>query len=359
MRCSFHVCVWFKMKKHFLNMLFSFCLLLFAITKEDIVLAQASGLSAQEACIVKFIRTAPDKLTLGEVRARCGEMTIETGSEKSIEPKRQLTGVVEERLSVDETNILKPFTLMSHRNNYILFAAHNFLGWEETQNNNDFEHDGADFDNTEVQFQLSIKAPLAVDLFDQRLDIFTAYTVRSFWQLYNSDNSSPFRETNHEPEIWLQMRPDWEIFGFKNTVSALGMSHQSNGRGGDLSRSWNRIYAGFGFERNNFAFLLRPWIRIQENSQDDDNPDITDYYGHGELWAAYKYKDHTFSFMSRNNIESGFSRGAVELGWSFPLFRYNFLKGYVQYFSGYGESLIDYNRYVNRLGIGLLLTDVL
>ncbi len=66
-----------------------------------------------------------------------------------------------------------------------------------------------------------------------------------------------------------------------------------------------------------------------------------------------------FSLMTRNNLESGFSRGAVELGWSFPLFKYPYLKGYLQYFSGYGESLIDYDRYVNTIGVGLVFTDIL
>jgi phospholipase A1 len=61
--------------------------------------------------------------------------------------------------------------------------------------------------------------------------------------------------------------------------------------------------------------------------------------------------------MSRNNLQSGFESGAVELSWSFPLWNYPYLKGYVQYFSGYGESLIDYDQYVNRIGIGVSLTD--
>ncbi|MEE4165487.1 MAG: phospholipase A, partial [Desulfocapsaceae bacterium] len=242
---------------------------------------------------------------------------------------------------------------------YILPAAHNFQQWSAASYQEAFRSDEQGADNTEFQFQLSIKTPLAVDLFNKPIDLFAAYSVRSFWQLYNSDASSPFRETNHEPEMWLQVRSDWEIFGFHNNVSGIGVNHMSNGQGGALSRSWNRIYGAIAFERGNLVFMLRPWVRIQEEAEEDDNPDITDYYGHGELWMAYKYKEHTFSLMSRNNLESGFSRGAVELGWSFPLFGYPFLKGYLQYFSGYGESLIDYNHYVNRIGLGLQLTDIL
>ena len=322
-------------------------------------IAQATGIRAQEECINKLIRTAPDSMTIGEARASCVVPEIESSEDRSTVTLPGESRLVEERLSIDDTNILKPFTLMSHRNNYILLGAHNFKGWDPTVYREAFDVDDITTDNTEVQFQLSIKTPLAVNLFDDRVDLFAAYTVRSFWQFYNSEFSSPFRETNHEPEFWLQFRSDWNFFGFQHTVSAIGLNHMSNGQGGSLSRSWNRLYGAVVFERGNLVFMLRPWIRLEEDFEDDDNPDITDYYGHGELWMAYKYRDHTFSMMTRNNLESGFSRGAVELGWSFPLFGYPFLKGYIQYFSGYGESLVDYNQYVNRIGLGLQLTDVL
>jgi phospholipase A1 len=61
--------------------------------------------------------------------------------------------------------------------------------------------------------------------------------------------------------------------------------------------------------------------------------------------------------MLRNNIESGFSRGAVELAWSFPFLSYRHLKGYLQYYNGYGESLIDYNQHSNSIGVGISITD--
>jgi phospholipase A1 len=87
--------------------------------------------------------------------------------------------------------------------------------------------------------------------------LYFAYTNRSFWQLYN-ENSAPFRETNHEPEIFLLMPTDWELFGFKNSFINLGFVHQSNGRGGTLSRSWNRIYASFLFEKDDFLLVFKP-----------------------------------------------------------------------------------------------------
>jgi len=189
------------------------------------------------------------------------------------------------------------------------------------------------------------------------MDIYGAYTNRSFWQVYNSKESAPFRETNHEPELWAQFHPGWELFGFTNTWNSFGVVHQSNGRGGILSRSWNRVYAWMTVERGNFAMSFKPWYRIPEDSEDDDNPDLTDYLGHYELSATYTIEDHVFSVMSRNNLESGFERGAVELSWSFPLWNYPYLKGYVQYFNGFGESLIDYDHRVNRIGIGFSLTD--
>ena len=235
-------------------------------------------------------------------------------------------------------------------------GAYNSDGYNSELFQDQFDDPTLEFDDTEVQFQFSIKVPLAVDLFDT-FDVYAAYTNRSFWQLYNSDLSAPFRETNHEPEAWVQFTPGWEILGFRNSANAFGFVHQSNGRGGVLSRSWNRVYANFVFQRGNFALGFKPWIRISEDAEDDDNPDITDYLGHYELRAGYKWGEHVFSAMSRNNLESGFDRGAVELGWSFPLWNYPYLKGYIQYFRGYGESLIDYDQRVNRIGIGISLTD--
>jgi len=303
-------------------------------------------------CMTQAMQQANDDVTIGELRLQC-QKQLRDGS--YIAEEKQ-TGVVSERLRQDKRQVLAPFTLMAHKPNYILLAAHNTTGYNPDVFREQYREPSIELDDTEAQFQISIKTPLAIDLFDT-FDIYAAYTNRSFWQVYNNDISSPFRETNHEPEIWAQFNPNWEALGFTNSANAVGFVHQSNGQGGVLSRSWNRIYASFIFEKDNLAFAFKPWYRIPEDSDDDDNPDITDYLGHYELRGAYKWGEHVFSAMSRNNIESGFSRGAVELGWSFPLGNYPYMKGYVQYFTGYGESLIDYDQYTNRIGVGLALTD--
>lgn len=322
----------------------------------------AGEITGNDKCILHLISNGPDSMTIGEAKSQCDLQKTTHPPQQDPRDLQNLhaesPGAVNERLALDDKNLMRAFTLMSHHSNYLLAGAYNFAGWSSTAYEDAADQDIA-FDNTELQFQLSIKTPLAIDLFDKNLDIFAAYTVRSFWQAYNSDISSPFRETNHQPEIWVQTKPDWEFFGIKNSVNILGMAHQSNGQAAELSRSWNRVYAGILLEKENIALLLKPWFRISEDESSDDNPDITDYLGHGEIHVAYKKEDHVFTLMSRNNLESGFSKGAVELGWSFPLFHYDYIKGYIQYFSGYGESLIDYNNYVNRIGFGILLTDVL
>jgi phospholipase A1 len=305
-----------------------------------------------ETCMAQMLLQSSDSTTVGEIRTRCAErIQAETPVDQDSEP-----AVVVDRLREDKENVLQPFTLMAHKPNYFLAGAYNSKGYDPDLFREAYRDPSIEFDRTEAQFQISLKVPLWVGLFD-RFDIYAAYTNRSFWQVYNRDISSPFRETNHEPEIWAQFTPSWEIFGFRNLANSFGIVHQSNGQGGVLSRSWNRIYANFVFARGNFALGFKPWIRISEDAENDDNPDITDYLGHFEIRAGYKWNDQVFSMMSRNNLESGFDRGAFEFAWSFPLWKYPYLKGYIQYFRGYGESLIDYNNRVNRIGIGISLTD--
>lgn len=205
--------------------------------------------------------------------------------------------------------------------------------------------------NTEVKFQFSFKVK-ALEIKD-RLDLWIGYTQLSFFQMYDKSISAPFRETNYEPEIISTIHTNYDLFGLKGRFINLGFVHQSNGREDPLSRSWNRIYAQFGFERGGFALLVRPWYRIREDWSEDNNPDITTFLGHGDLVATYQAGGHMFSLLLRSNVNFWNLHGAAQLDWSFPL--YGPLKGYAQLFTGYGESMIDYNHNQTTIGLGILL----
>lgn len=210
-------------------------------------------------------------------------------------------------------------------------------------------------DSVETQIQLSLKAKVAEGLFNKNADVWLGYTVVSYWQAYNYGVSAPFRETNYAPEAMLVFRTNYDLAGLQGRFINLGLIHESNGRSVALSRSWNRVYAQFGFERGDFALLVRPWYRLPESAAQDNNPDIDDYLGRGDLVATYNHKGQTYSVLLRNNLQKSSNRGALQLSWSFPL--QGRLKAYVQYFNGYGESLIDYNYRQQTLGIGVSLAD--
>jgi len=253
---------------------------------------------------------------------------------------------------LDKARQRNKYAIMLHRSTYLLPFSYN-----SSPNKDPIQEasPGENVKNTEVKFQLSLKVKLWQDIFGKDMDLWFGYTQKSFWQLYNLDDSAPFRETNYEPELLLNFRTNYNLLGMNGRTITVGFNHQSNGRSEPLSRSWNRLVANFGFERDNFTLLLNTWYRIPESEEDDDNPDTDDYMGPGEIWGYYFWNNHRFGMMLRNNFQRHDNRGALQLEWSFPLIER--VSGYIQYFNGYGESLLDYDHSVNRIGIGLILNN--
>jgi len=257
---------------------------------------------------------------------------------------------VEARRDVAEGALANPFALASYRPNYILPVTYN-----SKINKQPFVEAFPDveMDEVEAKFQISFMARLW-DI-SERVNLWAAYTQENWWQVYNDDESAPFRETNYQPEFLLTYDFNREFLGMNLSRVGMSLTHQSNGRGNLLSRSWNRVIGSATLERGNFAMIPRAWYRIPEDKDDDDNPDTEDYYGYGDLLLAYKLDHMTFSSLLRNNLQSD-NKGAVQLDWSFPL--NSRFKGYVQWFYGYGESMIDYDVKTNRIGIGVQMTDL-
>ncbi|HVJ25837.1 MAG TPA: phospholipase A [Burkholderiales bacterium] len=260
----------------------------------------------------------------------------------------QSQGIWDRRIDDDARR--ETFTLTSRKPNYLLVTS------MRTPNQAPYAVAGESepLDNEEVKFQLALQTKVADDLFGANADLWFGYTQVSFWQVFNGAISAPFRETNYEPEAYVSFLTGYDLFGLKLRSVNLGFVHQSNGRAEPLSRSWNRVFADFQLTRGDFALSFKPWVRIEEDPAEDNNPDIENYLGRYELRAFYSWRGQIFSAMLRNVLDSEHRLNA-ELSWSFPIVRR--LRGLVQWYNGYGESLIDYNFNSHRIGVGVLLTD--
>jgi phospholipase A1 len=241
-----------------------------------------------------------------------------------------------------EQLITKDFNLYPYKKNYLLPATYSI---------NDIEGR----EKLETAFQISVEKPISYNFFGLNESISGAYTQRSFWQ--TAKDSSPFRETNYEPEIFVQ-------FPYKeNSVLKaykISLLHSSNGRNNEESRSWNRVYLEGYFQFSNLFLIPKIWYRIPEPNGEDDNPNIEDYYGYGDLTFLYAYKKHTFELMLRNNLKlDEANKGSAELNWSFPLPEFLSTKnsyGLLQLYSGYGNNLIDYDKEIHKFGLGIAFT---
>ncbi len=211
--------------------------------------------------------------------------------------------------------------------------------------------------NLEAKMQVSFKTKLVEDLFVTRADVWFGYTQTSHWQVWNQGTASaPFRNNDYMPELFVTQPVKADLpGGGKLRVLGLGVVHQSNGQGRPLSRSWNRIYGMAGMEWGKLSVMPRVWtLAFQEKGDKDDNPDIADFMGYGDLKVQYRFNDRqTASTIMRYNPKTG--KGGVQANYTFPI--KGRLKGYVQGFHGYGESLLDYNHKHNSLGIGLMFND--
>ncbi|MFV0576475.1 MAG: phospholipase A [Vibrio sp.] len=275
------------------------------------------------------------------------------------QPFDEKASLAEKRIAKERETAFEPFTMTPHRLNYILPISYMDTVNDVYDEKSDW---GDNLEKAESEFQISFKVPLNyADLMIDGDALYFGMTLHSFWQVYAADISRPFRETNYRPEVFYVAPTEWTPFD-GSTALGVGIEHQSNGRSQGLSRSWNRVYAQFYYAKDSFAMKFQPWWRIPEDEKDDpmdakgdDNPDIDDYMGHFELSAAYKWNELEFMFLGRENFAT--HKGYGEFGLTFPI--WGKLRGYTKYSTGYGSSLIDYDKNENRIGIGVALGGVL
>jgi len=254
--------------------------------------------------------------------------------------------VIQEQAIDQKQAALHPSIVSLYRPNYIMPFYHTGSPYQSvyvgnTPNNQKIQKD-------ELKAQLSFLVPLVrTHIHRMPISLNTAYTQLMYWQVYAK--SQYFRETNYEPELFLQTPI--------NACSAvqLGVNHQSNGRGGLLERSWNRVYGQYAYSGVNWLFQVRGWALIAKaDSSNLHNPRIAHFLGHENVLFSYDWRNFVGTVQVQN-IESGLKRGFVQASLSYPVLPT--LSVYGQFFNGYGQSLIEYNHKTTSFGIGIALND--
>jgi phospholipase A1 len=215
--------------------------------------------------------------------------------------------------------------------------------------------------HVEIKFQFSLKAVLLPSkVIGYNNSLWFGYTQQSYWQAFDASHSRPFRESNYEPELIFSHgfgSGESSIHGWSPVFLNFGLQHQSNGQSDPRSRSWNRAYAQLGMDdqistNENLAVLIRPWWRFKEDPAGDNNPDISHYLGYGDVECLYWHGDHLFSVLLRARaLQADVSTPLLFLNQGRPKARS--LQLHLQLFTGYGESLVDYNQRHTTFGVGV------
>lgn len=204
--------------------------------------------------------------------------------------------------------------------------------------------------NTNIKFQISIAQRLTKDLLPWDTYLYLFYTQKAFWNVCES--SMPMHDLNFNPGIGLT-KPIFIHDKYIGKVT-LQAEHESNGRDGDASRSWNRISLSSNVLLDpNFMVHGKFWIPIIDG---ENNKDILHYVGIFQVGMEWLNNDRTWEAGVIIAKRSGWNLSAnvtLEAGWRISKRSNQYL--YVQYYNGFGEGLLDYKRFHSELRVGMVI----
>ena len=203
--------------------------------------------------------------------------------------------------------------------------------------------------NSDVKFQISLGIRLTKNTLPWNTYLFLTYTQKAFWNVF--EKSLPMRDLNFNPGIGLS-RPFFVDDRYIGKLTLM-VEHESNGKDGDASRSWNKVSLGGSVLINEWLMVhSKFWVPIVDSGY---NKDIIRYSG---LWQT--------GFMAYTPTKK-LSLGVTlvkRAGWNF---NFNTIVDFIwrvsdktnlnlllQYYNGYGESMIDYKQFHSRLRLGIV-----
>lgn len=199
-------------------------------------------------------------------------------------------------------------------------------------------------DDEELKFQLSLKVSL-LQLGTSFLAV--AYTQKAHWQIYDEEESRPFRETNYNPEIFFRSGNGFNYID-------LGFEHESNGREEPQSRSWDRVFLRGQYSSRSFKVGLKWWSIVESEDYSDSHPEreesLKSFYGNTELELGLLINGTMLKSLSRYNPDT--YKGFVEAKLLWRLAGQLYWGAF--YSKGYGDSLRSYDIDNESVGIGIL-----
>lgn len=204
--------------------------------------------------------------------------------------------------------------------------------------------------NTNIKFQISIAQRLTRSTLPLGTYLFLFYSQKCFWNVL--ENSMPMTDLNFNPGIGLT-KPLFVKDRFVGKINLIA-EHESNGRDGAASRSWNRISLGG-------SIMIDPqivvhgkfWIPIVDG---EENRDILNYCGIYQMGTSFTSQNGRFgcavTLVKRKGWNLNYNT-VVELNYRIFPRDNQFL--FLQYYNGYGEGLLAYKEHHSMLRVGIVI----
>ena len=204
--------------------------------------------------------------------------------------------------------------------------------------------------NSDVKFQVSISQRLTKSTLPFNTYLFLFYNQKVFWNVF--ENSMPVHDFNFNPGIGVS-----KLLIAKDRVigkASLLIEHESNGRDNENSRSWNKIsLCGSINISPQFMIHAKYWIPIVDGQH---NRDILRYCGIFQNGLQVMSNDKKYgmaiTLVKRQGWNLNFNT-IVEL--NYRLFKKDNQYMFLQYYNGYGDNLLDYNKFHSRLRFGIVI----
>lgn len=209
-------------------------------------------------------------------------------------------------------------------------------------------------ENTNVKFQISISQKLTKSTLPWNTYLYLFYTQKVFWNVL--EESLPMTDLNFNPGIGLA-KPLFVKNRYIGKLT-LQLEHESNGRDSIQSRSWNRITLGANIIVDaNLSVHGKIWIPIVDG---ENNKDILDYCGIYQVGTSYisnnKRWNASVILVKRRGWKLNYNT-IFELAWKLNNKQNQYL--FLQYYNGYGEGLLDYNKFHSQLRVGIVIKPTL